>query len=206
MKKQTVEEMRDKFFQFSARHNLSLILEFHNEFRRYLDERAAATDSALSAADTPQEVRSLHHQKTTYAQVFDGQLRSTTFLLMYAHTEEWFFLLNKIYAPDSQLAARAGSIQRFKPVIRDRLGLDVSSDANWLFLCDAEKLRDCLLHANGRISLMKKPEDIKLLVKRHKQMLTIANDRLGVSLPFLNRFKDAIDAIISAAAPDAPGS
>ena len=76
---------------------------------------------------------------------------------------------------------------------------------NWQLLCDAEIIRDCLLHANGRISVMKKPEEIKLIVKRHKQMLGIVNDRLQIGLPFLDQFKDAIEAVISEVnvAPDA---
>jgi hypothetical protein len=205
MKKQTTEEMRDWFFQFSARHNLSLILGFHMEFRGYLEEKTTAIEKELSAAQTSQDRIALQHQKITYAEVFDVQLRSTTFLLIYAHAEEWFFHLWRTYAPTRQLDARAGSIRRFRPVLKSHLGIDVLNGGNWQLLCDAEKIRDCLLHAKGRISLMKKPEEIKLIVKRHKQMLGIVNDRLQIDLPFLDSFKDAIEAVISASnvAPDA---
>jgi hypothetical protein len=89
--------------------------------------------------------------------------------------------------------------------MKSHLGIDVLNGGHWQLLCDAEKIRDCLLHANGRVSLLKKPEEIKLIVKRHKDMLVIANDRLQIALPFLERFKDAIEAVISAAnvGPDA---
>jgi hypothetical protein len=199
MKKQTTEEMRDRFFRFSARHNLSLILGFQMEFRGYLEEKAEAIERELSAARTAKERASLQHQKITYAEVFDAQLRWTTFLLMYSHAEEWFFHVWKTYAPTCQLDARAGSIRRFRPVLKSHLGIDMLSGGDWRLLCDAEIIRDCLLHANGRVSLLKKPEAIRLIAKRNKHMLEIVNDRLQITLPFLDRFKDAIEAVISAA-------
>ena len=198
MKKQTTEEMRDWFFQFSARHNLSLILSFHMEFRGYLKERAAAMKKELSPAKTREDRLSLQQRKITYAEVFDVQLRSTTLLFIYAHAEEWLFHLWRTYAPAIPLDDRAGSIRRFRPVLKS-LGIDVLNGSDWQLLCDAGKIRDCLLHANGRMSLLKKPEEVKLIVKRHKHMLEIVNDRLQITLPFLDRFKDAIEAVISAA-------
>jgi hypothetical protein len=206
MKKQTTEEMRDWFFQFSARHNLSLILSFHTEFQGYLEEKTAAIEKELSAVQTSQERISLQRQKITYAEAFDVQLRWTTFLFIYAHAEEWFFHLWRTYA-SIPLDARAGSIRRFRPVLKS-LAIDVLSGADWLLLCDAEKIRDCLLHANGRVSLLKKPEEVKLIVKQNKHMLISVNDRLQIALPFLDRFKDAVEAVISAAnvGPDAKGT
>jgi hypothetical protein len=199
MKKQTTEEMRDSFFQFSARHNLSLILDFHTEFRDYLEERTVAIDRALTTATTRQECVALQCQRHNYAEVFDEQLRWTTFLLMYAHAEEWFFHLWRTYAPTCQLETRVGSIRRFRPALSHLLGNDMPNGGNWQLLCDAEKIRHCLLHSNGRVSLMKKPEEIELIVERHNQMLGITNDRLRIALPFLDRFKDAIEAVIASA-------
>ena len=67
MKKQTTEEMRDWFFQISARHNLSLILGFHIEFRGYLEEKAAAIGERARRVQTSQDRISPQRQKITYA-------------------------------------------------------------------------------------------------------------------------------------------
>jgi hypothetical protein len=198
MKRQSPEEMRDILFQGSAKHNLSLIINFHNEFRAGLGARVAEIDESLKATDALQERIELQHQRVVYTEVFDEMLRWTTFFLMYAHAEEWFFHVWKTYARSCQLEPGEGSIQRFKPVLEIGLGIDLSKDSNWQFLCDAEKIRECLLHANGRVSLMKKPQDIKRIISRRKNMLEVANDRLRIAGEFLKKFKDAIDAVIAA--------
>jgi len=198
MKRQSSEEMRDILFQGSARHNLALIINFHNEFRAGLVARVAEIDASLNATEAPQERMSLQHQRVTYTEVFDEMLRWTTFFLMYAHAEEWFFHVWKTYARSCQLESGEGSIQRFKPILKTGLGIDLSKDSNWQLLCDAEKIRECLLHANGRVSLMKKPQKIKRIVHRRKNMLEIVNDRLRIAGEFLNKFQDAIDAVIAA--------
>ena len=197
MKRQSPEAMRDILFQGADQHNLSLIINFHNELRAGLAARVTTIDEALKITEPPQESSLLQHQRVIYAEVFDEMLRWTTFFLMYAHAEEWFFHVWKTYARSCQLEPREGSIQRFKPVLK-MLGIDLSKDSNWQFLCDAEKIRECLLHANGQVSLMRRPQEISRISHRRKNMLEIANDRLRIGGQFLNHFQDAVDAIMAA--------
>jgi hypothetical protein len=197
MKKQSPEEMRDILLQEAAQHNLSLIIDFHNELRAGLAARVTTIDEVLNTTEAPQERSSLQHQRVIYAEVFDEMLRWTTFFLMYAHAEEWFFHVWKTYARSCPLESREGSIQRFKPVLK-MLGINLLKDSNWQLLCDAEKIRECLLHANGRVSLMRRPQEINRITHRRKNMLEIANDRLRIGGQFLNHFQDAVDAVMAA--------
>jgi hypothetical protein len=201
MANQTPEEMRDLFFQFFTRYNLSLILGFYEELRTHLANRIAAIGEESGNSKDIVHGAGRAWEKSIVADVFDDQLRQTTFLLMYAHAEEWLYLIRKTYAPSVELDAQKGSIQRFKPVLVGRMGLGFTRGSDWHFLCDAEKVRNCLLHANGRVSLLKRPQAALSLVKRHNGMLEVNNDRLQIATPFLLRFKDAIDALISAATP-----
>jgi len=196
MKIQSPEESEHMIFQWCAEYNLSLIIKFHNVLLRYLMYKVAEIDESLNATKDHQKCISLACEKAVYAEVFDEELRRVTFLLIYAHTEEWFFLLWKEYAPDCQLGSKDGSIQRFKPVLK-KLGFDLSKDKNWQFLCDAEKIRNCLLHANGRPSLMRSPNEIKRIVNSHKNTLEIKVGRIRITGEFLNKFKNSIEAVIA---------
>jgi hypothetical protein len=198
MANQAPEEMRDLFFQFFTRYNLSLILGFYEELRAHLARRIAAIDEESGNSKGIVHGAGRAWEKSIVADVFDEQLRRTTFLLMYAHAEEWLLLARNTYAPSCELDARKGSIQRFKPVLVGRMGLDLSRDSNWRFLRDAESFRDCLLHANGRVSLLTKPQAVLSLAKRHNGVLEVTNDRLQIATPFLLRLKDAMEALISA--------
>jgi hypothetical protein len=199
MARQTPEEIRDRFFQFSSRHNLSLILSFYEEFRSHLARRIEAIDEELGNVEGAEQGAELARERAIVAGVFDEQLCQTTFLLMYAHAEEWLYLIRKTYAPNCELDVQKGSIQRFKPVLVGRMGPGLTRGSDWHFLCDAEKIRDCLLHANGRVTLLKKPRAVLSFVKRHNGMLELANDRLRIATPFLLRLKEAIEALIYAA-------
>ena len=138
---------------------------------------------------------------TTDIEFLDEMLRRTTFLLMYSHVEEWLFHVWKTYARNVKLDCNEGSIARFKPVLKT-LGVDLSND-NWGLLRDAEKVRNCLLHANGRISLMKpeKREEIERIVQKRNDLLAIKGDRLYIEGEFLNKFQSAAEVIINVNVP-----
>jgi len=177
--------MNNALFRFAAQHNLSLIVRFHNEVRASLAKKLAETDGLLNTTKAHQGRIALLVQRDHHSKVFEEMLRCTTFLLMYAHAEEWFYHVWRTYARTCEVTFR-GSIKRFKPVLKDGLKLDLSNDKNWRCLCDAEKVRDCLLHVNGRVSLTKNPDEIRKIAHERGLILEESLDRIEVSGDFLN--------------------
>ena len=113
--------------------------------------------------------------------------------MLYSHAEEWLHILSKKYFPHFTIK-RGGSITRYKKVIRDGFGIDVSSGA-WQLLTDCEKLRNCLLHANGRIDLMKNAYEMKQIATRHG--IDVKLDRLQVTSNFLASFASEVETFIN---------
>lgn len=53
-------------------------------------------------------------------------------------------------------------------------------------------MRNCLLHANGRISLMRDPDEMRACITRHPRALDVDLDRVRVTSVFLQRCVVAI--------------
>jgi len=71
------------------------------------------------------------------------------------------------------------------------LGVDLSSNY-WQVLMDAEEVRNCLLHANGRISLLKDSNKIRNIINKKGLKLTIDKDRVIISSEYLQIFNNNI--------------
>jgi hypothetical protein len=80
-----------------------------------------------------------------------------------------------------------GGIKRFKLVLEKVLKMNLGKDSDWQFICDCQELRDCMLHANGRIDLLKNEVNkvnIKRIVSSSKK-LDIQSDRITLTDEFL---------------------
>ena len=88
---------------------------------------------------------------------------------------------------------------RFKPILKPALGMELDKDADWQFICDCEKVRDCLLHANGRIDLLreKKKVDLEGAIKRFKDLLTVRTDNVEIAGEFLEKFHTVANNFIA---------
>ncbi len=122
-------------------------------------------------------------------------LCANTFLMMYSHLEEFLYYVKKIYGQE-QVFSNSGSLKRFKEIIRNVIGLDLSQDRGWEFICDYEKVRDCLLHANGRVSISKDKRDLEIIIEKSCGQLSIKHDRIGLSGKYLNKISNTIESFI----------
>lgn len=172
----------DNILKFSRRHNFSRIVCIHNDFRAYLRDASRKAD----ALDPMQATLCKARWRDC-----DALLHTNTFLMLYAYVEEWLHLLSQKHPTIS--TKDRGSIGRYKDVFRDGFKLDLSGPL-WGLLTDCEKIRDCLLHANGRVDLMKKKSDIRLAAKRCG--LNIKLNRLQISSTFLASFARQAEAFI----------
>jgi hypothetical protein len=97
---------------------------------------------------------------------------------------------------------KKGSINRFKGVWDRYLGIDVNDLKQWQVLLDAEKIRNCVLHAAGRISLLDgKRKHMESLVKRYG--LNVEVDRIIISEKLFNSVRFAVREILELGAEKA---
>jgi len=179
-------------------HDLSLILDFHNEVQGYFRKEIARMNEKLEdGALSGQEIAGLESRKNVYIDTFEPCLRVNTFLMLVSQLEEWLYHLWKHHAPATVLLEARGSIGRFKPVLKE-IGVDLSRSGPWMFLKGCQDVRSCLLHANGRVSLNRNPERIRNFVAQYGDIIGIKNDRLVLEAVFLPRFQAVVGQLIAA--------
>jgi len=191
-----------EFFTWAQGHNLSLIVDFHNEVKRNFRNEIVRINALLEGDDclSEEEKLSLETRKTIYVNTFEPYLRINTFLMMVSHLEEWLFHAWKHYAPNIELLEAKGSIGRFKPVLKE-IGVDLSRSGPWMFLKGCQDVRSCLLHANGRVSLNRNPERIRNFVAQYGDIIGIESGHLVLKGIFLQRVRAQVEQLIQSVKP-----
>ena len=152
------------------------IVDFHN-YVRYL---------LWAEADKYDQGGSEEGQQASFIRGYDAELSTVIFLMLYSHLEESLFLWCGVRS-----SGKSG-LSRFNEGLRN-LSIDISSDPDWQFCKDAEKIRHCLLHANGRIDLFKNPEEINRIIKKYGDELSVKLKRLRLHGEIVERFRCAIE-------------
>ena len=176
-------DLKNQLIAWASMHNLNYLIEFHNHLRDLF--RGQFHD--LEKSDIKEKDKNFNK---SILQDYDRNLHINTFLMMYSYLEEWLYVDWKAYAPNVVLQNKKGSIGRFSNIVK-QLGVDLSS-SYWQVLMDAEKIRNCLLHANGRISLLKDSKKVKDIIARKDSRLTIVMDRVVISGEYLQKLNENI--------------
>jgi len=178
---------------------LALIVNFHNEVKRSLQDEVSRMDEKLEDGSLPDHEKcALRAKRETYLDTFGTYLRTNTFLMMISHLEEWLLHTWRHRAPTTGLLEAKGSIGRFKPVLK-AIGVDLSRSGPWMFLKGCQDVRSCLLHANGRVSLNRNPARIRNFAAQYGDLVRIESDRLVLQERFLTRLREALEALIASA-------
>jgi|GraSoiStandDraft_16_1057320.scaffolds.fasta_scaffold4259246_1 hypothetical protein len=82
--------------------------------------------------------------------------------------------------------------------------MDLEKDTDWQFICDCEKIRDGLLHANGRIDLSEDKADLEKIVSRSKGWLAVNLERIVLTGEFLEKVRDVLNDFIEKIESKAP--
>ena len=174
-------------------------MKFHNEVKRNFQNEISRINEELegNGSLSDQEKIDLKATQDIYINTFEPYLRINTFLMMVSHLEEWLFHTWKRLAPTTELLEAKGSIGRFKPVLNE-IGVDLSRSGSWMFVKGCQDIRSCLLHANGRVSLNRKPERIHNFVAQHNDKIKIESDRLVLTGGFLSYFQESVEQLIKA--------
>lgn len=176
-------DLKNQLIAWASMHNLNYLIRFHNHVRDLF--RGQFHD--LEKSDIKEKDKKLNK---SILQDYDRNLHINTFLMMYSYLEEWLYVAWKAYAPKVELQNKKGSIGRFRNIVK-QLGGDLSS-SYWQVLMDAEEIRNCLLHANGRISLLKDSKKVKDIIARKDSRLNIVKDRVVISGEYLQKLNENI--------------
>lgn len=187
-------DIENRIFNWAMSHNLQLIIKFHNVQRQLIKNQISAINNKLKSCNYPLERKELLYEKEVYINTFDNLLSINTFLMMYSHLEEFLYHAWKIFGKE-QAVGSSGSLQRFKEIIKNVPNIDFSRDREWELLCHYEKIRDCLLHANGRVSISKDKHDLERIINKSRGNLSKKNDRIELSGNFLESFSNTIERL-----------
>ncbi len=175
--------LKNQLMAWSSTHNLNWLIGFHNYVRGLFKDQLKDLEKCEN-----KDIENKLHKSALYD--YDRMLHINTLLMMYTYLEEWLYHCWKTYAPNIALVDREGSMGRFKNVAK-QLGVDLSSKL-WEDLKNAEVVRNCLLHANGRISLFKEPQKIITIIEKNNSGLEIVKDHVKISNEYLQLFNENI--------------
>lgn len=180
------QDIENQLMAWSSKHNLNWLIGFHNSVRNLFKlELHNLKNIEEDKLERNLQVNALHD--------YDRMLHINTFLMMYSYLEEWLYHCWKTYLPNENIDGN-GSIGRFKNVVKT-LGVDLSSKP-WQNIKNAEEVRNCLLHANGRISLLKNPNKIKTIIQKSKSRLSVKIDSIQISGEYLQWYNENISNIL----------
>jgi hypothetical protein len=179
--------IKNQLMTWASAHNLNWLICFHNYVRGLFKVQLQKLEKC-EIKDVDYKL----HKSALYD--YDRIHNINTLLMMYSYLEEWLYHCWKTYASNANLVDREGSLGRFKNVAR-RLGVDLSSKL-WQELKNTEEVRNCLLHANGRVSLLKDPQKINTIIERKKSGLEITKDRIQISGEYLECFNKNISELM----------
>ena len=177
------KELKNKLIKFAAMNNLNFVVRFHNVMRGMI-RRALSELELENGTKTKQVGQSQYHR-------FDEAIQINAFLMLYSHVEEWLYLISK----KTPTKPKGLSLGRFKPPLK-ALGVDLSCKA-WELMMDSEKLRNCILHANGRVDLSRDKDVLEKIIAKYSDELKIVNQRLRIGPQYLERFATHIDQFLS---------
>lgn len=195
-------DIKKKVISWSILHNLQLIVNYHNEQRKLMRNHIITIERKLTLCNNKSERKELLYTKNLYVDTFDGLLRINTFLMLYSQLEEYLYHIWKIY-DKGQTLNNSGSLQRFKKIIGHVLIIDLSQDHEWNLLCDYEKVRNCILHANGRISISKNKKELETIINKSLGHLSKKKDRIELTGKFLESVANTIESLIKRVEKDA---
>lgn len=179
----TIEKSLGLLKQNFIRTNINNIVNFHNEVQFLLKKKQDQISQVHTAKDDTQ----LINEKLLKSAInhHHNYLTTNTFLMLYSLTEEWLF----IFA--GKPLNNGGGINRFNFSLINK-GLKEDSP-EWQALLQFEKVRNCILHANGRVSFVKKSDQKSIQnIINNKKYFSVKHDKLVLKKNYLQYVKNNI--------------
>ncbi len=185
-------DIRKQLHQFTLSHNLDRLTGYHNEIKRLLSNELISTKKEQSKSKKKEE--KLADIKEYYTKELHPKLINNTFLMMFAYLEEMFCIILKGYAKIDEASSKTG-LEKYKESFKRHYDIKLPSFLGWNFLVDASDIRNALLHANGNISYLRKPEKTKNIIKKYKKDIKLKRNVIFVNETYLNSFLIKIDEV-----------
>lgn len=163
-------------FRWVSDFNLNHIVRFHNTLQTLLED--ALTGAGSLDEPIPRDTLEL----------YDKMNSANSLLVALGFLEEMLVLLWRRQFRRRKIPGGKSPLDRYK-LLLDTLHVDPGSSG---VLRDAFTVRNCLLHANGRISLTRNPDEMRACITRHPRALEVDLDRVRVTSVFLQRCVVAI--------------
>lgn len=168
-KEDSGDEVGD-IFEWVSQINLGCLSDFYKSADSWFSPQADQLRDSLDVDNRSNEFGTNREQCLRY-------LRISVFLMLCAHLEETLYL----YCERVDCGTSEGSgLARFKCCVQKLLGSSSLGECDeWDFLKDAFKIRNALLHANGRPALMneKDREEIQRIVVKHNDLFLWPEER-----------------------------
>ena len=191
-----LSDERAKFFQWAESHNSQLIIGYHNEVKRLMQKEIAWIDQeVLDGSSSDGYGTQLQYSKELYHNEFLNFLRSNVFLMLFSHLEEWLENLRGSFTPGVSKAQRGSSIGRFSPVLK-AAGINLGNSNEWSFLTSCAYVRDCMLHANGRLSMSRDKDKLEGYIGGISSGILLENDRIKIQGELVQRLSKATGSLI----------
>jgi hypothetical protein len=85
----TQSDNKKTIFSWAMIHNLQLIIDFHNLQHQMMKNQILRINENIVSCNDKSEKKELLLQKSNYINTYDDLLKVNTFLMMYAHLEEF---------------------------------------------------------------------------------------------------------------------
>ena len=190
-------EMLTKATIWAATVNIRYIVGFHEYVLEQLGiKEREIVEKIARHKEKDKELVDLKIERNLYSETYKNNLMVNTFLMLYSHLEEWLYLIWRKFGKNIELKGKRGSISKYKPFFQVVFKMDLSKDKDWNILKDAQKIRNCLLHANGRIDMVKNKAEMSDIIKRYKSQLFIKTKRLCIKQELVEIFFGSIQSVI----------
>ncbi|WP_194757491.1 hypothetical protein [Aliidiomarina indica] len=176
--------------ELATRTNLQWHVLFHNHVKKAM----SANLNQLLESDEVDNSSKLYW-KEVYSNQFSQELRKTTFLLFFGHLEETLLLLQKVKCWETKDLATGYGIAKFKPMIKELLGVPLGDYEHYELLLDAQLVRNSFLHVAGRLSISKDYEKLSSVLNKRKELYIVKHDRIQVTPKGLLKLQEAVCAI-----------
>jgi hypothetical protein len=115
---------------------------------------------------------------------------------MYSFLEEFMYHVWNRFSNGVSIETKRGSIRRFTNVFKQSLGMNLEKNSDWQFIVSCEKIRDCLLHANGRIDLSKNESEIRKIIASSNGLLEADLQRIILNREFIVKVRHVLNSFI----------
>lgn len=168
------------------RKNVNFITNWHNftvtTYGAYLNN----LDETITEEDKRQV-------KSIAEGFMEQKTRNFCFIMHLSNFEEISYLICK---SENVEIGNNSSIKRFSEGWKKRTGKDLITLDEWTFLTNAEKVRNCILHACGRLSLVKEKNKPALESIIKYENLPLNSGRVEITIDYLNKVKNSIIRVI----------